>query len=129
MDDDLIFSAERQEPLTPRRKKNDTTYFVYYSILYCATMNSPITSASSRASSPDTDYCHSNNHSPVADKRLLSVGLEEWPRRGSLPISSQLIKTKHFGNIKVSLSRPESSTEIYVPNRNSRLQETPLSVR
>jgi len=53
---------------------------------------------------------------------------EQWPRRGSLPNPTPIFKTKHFGHIQVSLSRPPS-TEILTPCTHSRLQDTPVQIR
>ena len=99
----------------------------YYLGRYCTTMDNQ---------RPSTrQHCH-NNHSPVVDLQrsylLASVAsqdtTEQWPRRGSLPNPTPIFKTKHFGHIQVSLSRPPS-TEILHPNTHSRLQDTPVQIR
>lgn len=80
---------------------------------------------------------HCLDHSPVGvdlqrSYLLASVAsqdnTEQWPRRGSLPNPTPIFKTKHFGHIQVSLSRPPS-TEILTPCTHSRLQDTPVQIR
>ena len=81
---------------------------------------------------------HCLDHSPVVDNLQRSYLLasvasqdtatEQWPRRGSLPNPTPIFKTKHFGHIQVSLSRPPS-TEILTPSSHSRLQDTPVQIR
>ena len=80
---------------------------------------------------------HCLDHSPVgvdlqSSYLLASVAsqdnTEQWPRRGSLPNPTPIFKTKHFGHIQVSLSRPPS-TEILTPCTHSRLQDTTVQIR